>query len=221
MDPTLDEAIARLSKTTFRSDPIGGERYSRATSIISSAYKRHGQIIGRALLERLKECARFQVWTEDDFKVSAQSRIELDKGLPVTAYRSVRLPYGDAEQSIPVDVLVFDHRSGVLRSYNVKRGNGSYDAGKRRLILRELLRTQMHLSDYAAHVGLKSTSSEALIIFYYGLRSIPEPFSLVAEELDDHFDFPVYEALEVVNSRFRDRLYALIEGEPGDLDSPG
>ena len=55
-------------------------------------------------------------------------------------------------------------------------------------------------------------TAEAHIIFYYGLRSIPEPFSLIAEDLDDHFNFPVVDAMEVVNDQFRDGLHALIEG---------
>ena len=51
MQPVILESVARLANTTFRLDPIGGKKYSRATSIISSAYKRHGQILGRALLD--------------------------------------------------------------------------------------------------------------------------------------------------------------------------
>jgi hypothetical protein len=211
MAPALSAALARLADTRFRSDPIGGERYSRATSIISSAYKRHGQILGRALLERLKDCDRFQVWTEDSFKLSAASREELRRGMPDTAYREVVLPYGEQEQAIPVDLIVHDAFNRTIRSYNVKRGNGAYDAGKKRLILNELLRTQMHLAGYAQSMGFPADVAEAQIIFYYGLRSIPEPFSLAAEDLDDHFGFPVRDAMEAVNDAFRDGLHALIE----------
>lgn len=211
MAPTLSAALARLAETRFRTDPIGGDRYSRATSIISSAYKRHGQILGRALLERLKDCDRFQVWTEDAFKLGAASRGELQRGLPPTAYREVVLPYGEQDQVIPVDLIVYDAAMRTIRSYNVKRGNGAYDAGKKRLILNELLRTQMHLAGYAASMGHPVDKAEAQIVFYYGLRSIPEPFSLTADDLDAHFHFPVREALEAVNDAFRDGLHALIE----------
>jgi len=216
MWPTLDAALAKLAATSFRSDPIGGERYSRATSIISSAYKRHGQILGRALLERLKDCARFQVWTEDAFKFGPASRLELQKAMPPLAYRDISLPYGEAEQSIPVDLIVYDTGDGSVRSYNVKRGNGVYDAGKKRLIQQELLRTQMHLRDYARSMGATVDRAHAHIIFYYGLRSIPEPWSLIAEELDAHFGFPVEAAIEAVNDRFRSGLHALIEAGGAD-----
>jgi hypothetical protein len=211
MQPVILEAVARLANTTFRLDPIGGPKYSRATSIISSAYKRHGQILGRALLERLKDCAHFTTWTEDSFKLSPQSAIELKRKLPPEALLTRHLPYGDHEQSIPIDVLVFDTQRKTLRSYNVKRGNGAYDAGKRRLIFDELQRTQMHLKGYAESVGCSADVCEAKIVFYYGLRSIPEPYSLVSDDLDCHFNFPVRDALELVNDTFRSKLYEVIE----------
>src|SRR5262245_53378861 len=45
-------------------------KYSRATSIVSSAYKRHGRILETALRESLRESNRHKVWQEDAFKVS-------------------------------------------------------------------------------------------------------------------------------------------------------
>lgn len=214
MQPILQGALAKLGRTTFRADPIGGEKYARATSIISSAYKRHGQILGRALLERLKDCSRFTVWTEDQFKLSFASAAELQKGLPPVSYRGTHLPYGEEAQAIPVDLVVRDIENATIRSYNVKRGNGAYDAGKRRLIFNELLRTQMLLASYSRSVGFEADHYEAYVIFYYGLRSIPEPYSLVGDDLDEHFEFPVGLALEMVNKVFREGLYALIESTP-------
>jgi len=45
--PVVDETIRALAGVRFVEDPIAGVRYSRATSIVSSAYKRHGRILGR------------------------------------------------------------------------------------------------------------------------------------------------------------------------------
>jgi hypothetical protein len=49
------------------------------------------------------------------------------------------------------------------------------------------------------------------IIFYYGVRSIPRPWSLVKNELDEHFGFPVVDKIEQANDYFRTRLHALLE----------
>jgi hypothetical protein len=48
--PVIDQTIPALAKSKFTADPVAGDRYSRSTSIISSAYKRHGRILETALL---------------------------------------------------------------------------------------------------------------------------------------------------------------------------
>lgn len=68
--PVVDETIAALARTAFVEDPIAGSKYSRATSIISSAYKRHGRILEAAIRESLRESNRHRVWQEDRFRVS-------------------------------------------------------------------------------------------------------------------------------------------------------
>ena len=211
MGPLVDSTVEGLGRRRFREDPIAGRKYSRLTSIISSAYKRHGQMLGDVILERLRDCARFQVWREDTFKLSDESLQNFRAHDHLGKCLSISLAYGQDERSIPIDMIVFNTDTRILRSYNVKRGNGAYDAGKRRIILGELIRTNMLLKDYGRHMGLEVSQSEAKIIFYYGLRSIPEPLSLVGAELDDHFEFPVFGAVEAVNEYFRRALHDLIE----------
>ena len=58
--PVVDETIRALAKTKFVQDPVAGLKYSRATSIVSSAYKRHGRILETAL----RESNRHKVWQE-------------------------------------------------------------------------------------------------------------------------------------------------------------
>lgn len=213
MRPTVDETINRLGATRFREDPIAGRKYSRATSIISSAYKRHGTILQKALLERLMDCARLRVWTEDDFKLSHDTLREVRIAERLDSLFQVKLPYGDRERSVRVDILVFDETRRSLNAYNVKRGNGSYDGGKRRLMHEELVRTQMLLTDYGRVLGITPETSNAHVIFYYGLLSLPPPLAISGDDLDEHFQFPVHEAIELVNSYFVSRLSALIEQE--------
>jgi len=213
MRPMIDDAIQKLRQTAFRDDPIGGRKYSRATSIISSAYKRHGQILDMTLLETLKECAHFRVWRDDEFKLSQESLNALHVHQRIEKCTRIRLEYGDRERTIPVDIIVHDQEKRTLRSYNVKRGNGSYDGGKRRIILGDLLRTHMVLLDYGRKMGIEANVAEARIIFYYGLLSIPKPLALAGDELDVHFGFPVHETIETVNDYFRRQLHALIEEE--------
>jgi hypothetical protein len=213
MRPVVDSTIRKLGSASFREDPIAGRKYSRATSIMGSAYKRHGAILEMALLERLKDCSRFRVWTEQDFKLSHESLTSVRIADRMEPLLRTELPYGDRERAIRVDVLLFDTDSQTLTSYNVKRGNGSYDGGKRRLIQEDLLRTHMLLSDYGRSLGLQPEKAHAHIIFYYGLLSLPRPLALAGADLNEHFGFEVVPAIETVNDYFVRRLHALIEDE--------
>ena len=66
--PIVDETIKALAKVEFIPDPIAGVHYSRTTSIVSSAYKRHGKILEFALRESLRESNRHKVWNDQAFK---------------------------------------------------------------------------------------------------------------------------------------------------------
>ena len=53
LDPEIEATIHRLNAKKFKPDPIAGNKFSRIISVASSAYKRHGYIIERAMLEVL------------------------------------------------------------------------------------------------------------------------------------------------------------------------
>jgi hypothetical protein len=57
---------------------------------------------------------------------------------------------------------------------------------------------------------VKEVSSH--IIFYYGKCSIPKPFAITGAELDEHFGWPVLEAIEEVNVYFQKRLFSIPSG---------
>lgn len=58
----------------------------------------------------------------------------------------------------------------------------------------------------------RPTEANARIIFYYGKRSIPPPYSLIGAELDDHFGFAITARIEAANQFYRDRVHQLLEG---------
>jgi hypothetical protein len=207
----IDDCIRNLASSKFREDPIAGAWYSRATSIISSAYKRHGQVLSAALLECLKVHPKISVWRENDFKLSVGSLSKVREVQRIAPCLLQRLKYGECERKVELDVVAYDSNVKTLRSYVVKRGNGYYDAGKKRQIIEDLLRTHMLLRDYGEQLGLDVEIAEAKVIFYYGVRSVPEPLSLIGSELDDHFEFPVIQFIETANDYFRSQLHKLID----------
>jgi hypothetical protein len=210
MVPVVDDTIRALSNVRFVEDPIAGTKYSRATSIVSSAYKRHGRILESALRESLRESNRHKVWHDEAFKVSREADA-LANTQDMGACRQTTLPYGNSVRTLQVDMIAFDRADETIRAYEIKRGNGQFDAGKIRSILRDLKCIQVLLKNYGQVSSLQPVAAESKIIFYYGVRSIPKPWSLVKNELDEHFGFPVVEKIEQANDYFRARLYALLE----------
>lgn len=208
--PVVDATINALAAKAFIEDPIAGFRYSRATSIVSSAYKRHGRILETALHESLRESNRHQVWKEDRFRVSRAADALVGSQTEAQC-RESSLPYGDVSRTLQVDMLAYDDADRTLRAYEVKRGNGQFDAGKIRSIKRDLLCIQLLLKSYGDVASVEPVAAESRIIFYYGIRSIPRPWSLVKGELDGHFGHPVTERIEQANDYFRAKLHALLD----------
>lgn len=208
--PIVDQTISTLASARFVVDPIAGEKYSRLTSIISSAYKRHGTILEFALRESLRESNRHRVWREETFRVS-RAADQIIGQQTAEAYNSTLLPYGESTRTLQIDMMVFDSADQTLRAYEIKRGNGQFDAGKIRSIKRDLIVTQMLLKSYGQTFNIAAERAEARIIFYYGRRSIPKPYSLTGPELNEHFGFQVYDLVEEANAYFKQELYSLLD----------
>ena len=212
--PVVDTTIAALSRTRFIEDPIAGVKFSRATSIISSAYKRHGKILETAIREGLRDSNRHRIWSEDAFRVSTAANALVNSFVGLLGEDQCRqsgLPYGDRARNLQVDMMAYDEADKTIRAYEIKRGHGQFDAGKIRSIKRDLMCIQVLLKSYGQTANVAPAAAEARIIFYYGRRSIPRPWSLVRDDLDEHFGFPIVEKVEQANGYFRERLYELLE----------
>ncbi|MEP0941215.1 MAG: hypothetical protein ABJH63_10235 [Rhizobiaceae bacterium] len=214
MKPQVDATIDLLMKKDFRPDPIAGELFSRVVSVISSAYKRHGSIIEKAILNCISENERYEVWNVNQFGVQtlANTMVAAAEG-DVEALADTHLPYvgdGAGDGTLQIDAVVFDNETGIVSSYEIKRGNGSFDAGKRRSMNREALATKILLKDHCVQRGYPADDSRSHVIFYYGIRSIPAPIGLTGDELDEHFAMDIVGPVEEVNTYFRSRLFEII-----------
>ncbi len=211
--PEIESTIERLKAMEFRPDPIAGEHFSRVVSLMSSAYKRHGYILERAILERLRMCPNFEVWEDLSFPAQSAADHFVDATLAnPEAVIGTEMGCDDPHRTLQVDAIVFDKATNSIKGYEIKRGAGLHDAGKRRSILRDFLCVQILLKSYARSRGFNPDTSNSHIIFYYGQCSIKKPFSLTAEELDIHFGWPVREHVEAVNEEFRRMLFQILSG---------
>src|SRR5262249_61109235 len=116
--PGEDATIAALARSRFIEDPVAGVKYSRATSIISSAYKRHGKILETAIREGLRDSNRHRVWSEDAFRVSTAANALVNSFVGVGGEEQCRqsgLPYGDRARTLQVDMMAYDAADKPIR----------------------------------------------------------------------------------------------------------
>ena len=163
-------------------------------------------------MEQLRFNPNFKVWEEDNFQVPTESDSIADSlvNSPELIF-NLEKEYNKGNRTIQVDAIVYNKSIKSLGAYIIKRGFGFYDRAKRRSMLRDLLCLHLLLKSYGQQRSLNVSSAKAHIIFYYGQRSIDKPFSLTGDELDDHFSYPVNDAVKKVNSCFRDRLFSILD----------
>lgn len=208
----IDASVKRLAKKKFILDPILGSKYSKASSISGSIQKRHGYLIEQCALRYLSQFSStdFEVWSEPIFNVSAVADNMVNGAADPFTLMGSNAPYGVGPRHLQVDLLTYDRTNGLIRAYEIKRGNGPHDSGKRRSITRDLVCLQILLKGYGETRGFTINRAEAFIIFYYGKCSVTGPHVLTKGDLDAHFGRPIVAAIEEANSYLQAEIQALL-----------
>jgi hypothetical protein len=216
----IDQAIAGLIVSRFEVDPLLADAFdppladavSQVCSMTDSAKKRHGRIIEIALLSGLMTNPCFRAWSPSRFRIPpAVDHLAslLADGMKVDG---AEFDYTGQGRDVQVDLMVYDQRSRLLRAYEIKRGHGRHDAQKVRGILRDLRCIQSLLVSFARANGFSASTGEARILFWYGKRSVPSPWSITGAEVDEHFGFPVADFVKEANRLFGSRLRTVLSG---------
>ena len=211
LEPEIVKTIASLNEAKFTPDPIAGPHFSRIVSLISSAYKRHGFILERAILEYLKLQPDLTVWNDDAFQIpdAADHLVQSVLSDP-TSISDSNMKYSSGSRTVQVDVIVFNKTDRSVKAYEIKRGSGYHDAGKRRSMLRDSLCVNLLLKDYARQKGHEARSANSHVVFYYGSLSVDPPIGITGADLDSHFGLPPVEEVETINNLFRTRLFEIL-----------
>src|SRR5215813_3500739 len=115
LKPEIEKTIKGLDSKNFEPDPIAGPHFSKITSVMSSAYKRHGYILERAILESLRLCPHFEVWRDAEFPIPfAVEHIVAASINEPTKLIGTEYPTGDGKLKLQVDAVVFNKNTGEL-----------------------------------------------------------------------------------------------------------
>jgi hypothetical protein len=211
-------AIARASRAVitnamagdFPIDPVIGPDLSKSFSIINSVVKRHGLLIQRTLADALAASGRFEILTEvplpiteaaNDLLTSQNSERDLAKIQLKADSKTIRM--------VTIDLIVVDTESGWAGAYDVKRGNGATESGKRRPIEHGLRAGRLVLASFLSKYGYEGIRSvTSAVIDYYGASGFSKDLKVTRDELDEHFGVPVLETIDAMTAELGRALHA-------------
>lgn len=201
---TIEAALAR----PYRRDPVIPRDISRTQSAIGSAVKRHGSVIQLAVIEQLRRSPHHVVIDCQEFPITHQAdRLAEDRAYETCLQTSLPYRPEDRIRVIAPDALVLDLRARMVSAYEIKRGAGALDAGKKRSTERDLLCLAMLAPSIVEALGYSVVRpGRAFLISYYGVVSVHPCLSLTGNDLDRHFGVPIQGYLAEVNHLYRRHL---------------
>ena len=207
-------AVAGALAGDFPVDPIIGPELSRAISCIGSVVKRHGALIELGIAGALKANDRFIVLTNVPLPLTKGAAQLLDARNSDEDLANIRLSAdSEAEGIVNVDMVVVDPEAGWAGAYEIKRGNGVTESGKRRPTVRKLRAARLVLASYVRQHGCGPVDSvTSAVIDYFGGSGFEAEFTLTRDRLDAHFGVPVVAMVDAMTATVREALEAELSG---------
>jgi len=202
------EVVAGALAGDFPQDPVIGPDLSRAISTLGSVVKRHGGLIELGIAGALITSDRFVVLTNVALPVTKGAAQLLDAKNSDQALAKIRLSAdSEAEGIVNVDLVVVDPEAKWAGAYEIKRGNGATEHGKRRQSIHKLRAARLVLASYVhqAGYGMMETVTSG-VIDYYGASGFTPEFTLSRDQLDDHFGVPVVATVEAMTAALQEEL---------------
>ena len=202
------EAVAGALAGDFPIDPLIGKDLSRALSCIGSVVKRHGTLIELGVAGALVASDRFIVLPNVAIPLTKAALQLLDAKNTDETLSKIKLSAdSEADGIVNVDLVVVDPEAGWAGAYEIKRGNGATEHGKRRPIMRRLRAVRLVLASFVDQLGygpIKTATSA--VIDYYGASGFDPHFTITRHQIDEHFDVPVVAMVDAMTKAARDAL---------------
>jgi hypothetical protein len=124
LKPIVDKTISKLLNVKFRHDPIAG-KYSIVTSLLSSAYKRHGTIIEEAIVEALRNYTDDNIFGDLYIKWFVFEQVNGEESKPPKRYSILHIEcYGTSIYSSLYHKNELYPEILVIKQPNLNHGNG-------------------------------------------------------------------------------------------------
>ena len=202
------EAVAGALAGDFPIDPLIGKDLSRALSCIGSVVKRHGTLIELGVAGALVASDRFIVLPNVAIPLTKAALQLLDaKNTDMTLSKIKLSADSEADGIVNVDLVVVDPEARWAGSYEIKRGNGATEHGKRRPIMRRLRAVRLVLASFVDQLGYGPIETvTSAVIDYYGASGFDPNFTITRNRLDEHFGVPIVATVDAMTKAARDAL---------------
>jgi hypothetical protein len=203
-------SVAGALAGDFPADPLIGLELSRAISCIGSVVKRHGRLIEMGIAGALIASDRFIVVPNAELPLTKGAAQLLDAKNSDENLSKIKLSVdSEADGIVTVDLVVVDPEAGWAGAYEIKRGNGVTEHGKRRPIVRKLKAARLVLASYVRQLGYGHVETvTSAVIDYCGASGFDPNFTLTRDQLDAHFGVPVVATVDAVTAAARSALEA-------------
>ncbi|MGA2568426.1 MAG: hypothetical protein ABSF41_16550 [Pseudolabrys sp.] len=115
----------------------------------------------------------------------------------------------EADGIVNLDLCVVDPEARWAGVYEIKRGNGATEHGKRRPIMRKLRAVRPVLASYVHKLGYGPIETvTSAVIDYFGSSGFDPHFTITRDKLDEHFGVPVVATVDAMTAAVRDALDA-------------
>ena len=206
------EAVAGALASDFPIDPLIGKELSHALSCIGSVVKRHGGLIEMGIAGALVASDRFIVLPKVTLPLTKAALQLVDGKNSDENLAKIRLSAdSEADGMVNLDLCLVDPEARCAGVYEIKRGNGVTEHGKRRPIMRKLRAVRPVLASYVHQLGYGPIETvTSAVIDYYGGSGFDPDFAITRNNLDEHFGVPVVATVDAMTAAVRDALEAAL-----------
>lgn len=214
IEARIDQKLCELQDVAPSNDPALAPWADQLATVVRRVQAFEGWLIAGTIPAVLADAPHLSVIPQPRVALPRRAVERAELGAP-----PLQIEYDGSGRGRRLDLLVFDHRNGVVELAEIKRGCQPIGADHRRNRLRDDAALRMVGVSYVEQrLRVRCLGCQSRVLSYYGRTGLPEDLTLRASELDAHYGWPVQAAVEAHLNFFRHHLDWAIPGLTGQGD---
>ncbi len=208
---SIERAVTGALQADFAHDPLLGIGLGSFNSVLSSAVKRHGGVVEEAICYALESSGRYIVLRQVEMPITdaAEALVASNSSKNLSGF--VTTAFGPHRRVAYFDMIAIDTETGCATVVEIKRGSGTTEVKKRKLIERDLQCARLQLRSFLQpRYGCELNAYNSVLIDYYGRSGFPAALTVTREGIDALFGVPVMHLVDGVTARFRTELLRVV-----------